>query len=133
MHKMQDGHSRLLVFQARMVPHTQGLAAQAQTSDAAAEIAAMQAAVLTQVHHRHLETMKQLERREARMRDEKLLLSERTRVLAKREQMQARTLCSFNMPCSIWVRFDAQVMYLLYHEIFCSSSKIFHEGEACAV
>lgn len=77
-----------------MVPHTQGLAARPQSSDVAMELAAMQAAALTQVQHGHLEMMKQLEKREARIREEKLLLNERTRVLAKREHMLARTLCS---------------------------------------
>lgn len=54
----------------------------------------MQVAALTQVQHGHLEMMKQLEKREARLREEKLLLNERTRVLAKREHLLARALCS---------------------------------------
>ena len=49
----------------------------------------MQVATLSQVEHGHLEVMKQLEKREARLREENLLLNERTRVLAKREHMLA--------------------------------------------
>ena len=54
----------------------------------------MQVAALTQVQHGHLEMMKQLEKREARLHKEQQLLNDRTRVLAEREHMLARTLRS---------------------------------------
>ena len=86
--------------------YAQGLAAHTQTSDVAMELAALQVAALTQVQHGHLEMMKQLEKREARLRDEQLLLNDRTRVLAKRELLLARTS---------WSATQGYILYSMLH------------------
>ena len=91
-----------IILRACVMPYAQDLAARPQTSDVATELAAMQVAALTQVQHGHLEMMKQLEKREARLRTEQQLLNDRTRVLAQREHMLARTLCNANHQYAVY-------------------------------